>query len=343
MYNRSLVAGSGQPQQQPHHQPPQWPGVSDISRAAHWDGQAAQGSSTHLRFSGPREAVLAGFFRSDSGSTVAAPGGPKLSHKTFSKLSERGTKGRESFLMDIMAVVPLVAVGLPISFILTSLVAIGKPSNPDELWTPTDADLREVGLEEVGGIGVALLRRTKDRRAAIRTACAGLVLEVLFLYFLLVSCLEGFRSIEKGTPLVLLWSSMFFHIISCCTSIIRGIKAWDTACPENYATIHRIMVMMEGFLIPVATGFIGCIFLAKSDGITDLVLNTTAVGWISQANLQMAGLIVWSLSAHGGRVYQPTRVCIKDSVNSMRYAFYTLGGAATIALVMVSASLNFYK
>jgi hypothetical protein len=217
----------------------------------------------------------------------------------------------------------------------------------DEVWTAQDENLREVDISLIGASGVALLRKPSDRQFGISLSFAGIMLQIVFLYFIAVSSvrLQGvsktIASYDQAAPGPLLFCSMFFNSMTCCANFASGVKAWETSAPVGYENIHHALVFLDSFLIPSVAIVIGSIYLWSSTTISGLVFNATAMAFVCRINMQIAGLMSWSLSAHGGRAFQPARVCIKDSVNTVQYAYYSLIGSALVAMAMMPVAIIF--
>jgi len=235
-----------------------------------------------------------------------------------------------------LVILPCLVVGSPLFWIWYKLEPMGKG---DEIFTAIDADLREVEISRVGASGVALLRRQCDRHTGIMFAFTGIMLQTIFLYFIAV--LSGQKiyheTIQYGdgtpTPVALLFCSLFCNTMSCCSSLILGIKCWATKAPEGYQQLHEILVVLDSFVIPSLCAMVGSMYLCTANGISSLVFNATAMAFICSINMQIAGLMSWSLSGHGGRAFQPANVSIKDSENSTQHAHYSFVASVVVAVV----------
>jgi len=147
---------------------------------------------------------------------------------------------------------------LMVSWELSKLV-----NEKDGIWTAEDADLRAVEITSLGMSGVALLRRASDRRFAVKLSYVSFMLQVAFLYFIVIydvaSLTESLSVIFVKTP-ALLFCSLFINTMSCCASMIMGAKAIHTPAPDGYATIHKILVALNSFILPfccICTGTAG--------------------------------------------------------------------------------------
>jgi hypothetical protein len=235
-----------------------------------------------------------------------------------------------------LVIIPCLAVGGPLYYIWNKLEPTGKA---DDIFTAIDADLREVEIARVGASGVALLRRQCDRHTGIMFAFTGIMLQTIFLYFVFASCFQRIahewepHSHADTTPIALIFCSLFCNTLVCCSSLILGRKCWSTKAPEGYQQIHEALVCLDSFAIPSVCMFVGALYLCTSDGISSLVFSSTSMAFICSINSQIAGLMSWSLSGHGGRAFQPANVSIKDSENSTEYAHYSFILSGIVALV----------
>jgi len=209
----------------------------------------------------------------------------------------------------------------------------------DEIWTAQDADLREIDISSVGASGVALLRRPSDRQFGILLSFVGIMLQIVFLYFIAVYSFQqrhgAGKKVEHKSPLPLIFCSLFCNSMTCCASFITGLKTWDTAAPSGYENLHHALVMLDSFIIPSFSVVVGSIYLCTSENISGLVFSATSMAFVCRINMQIAGLMSWSLSAHRGRAFQPASISIKDSVNTMQYAYFSLIGSAFVATAMM--------
>jgi len=214
---------------------------------------------------------------------------------------------------------------------------IDSGGKSDEIFTAVDADLREVEIARVGASGVALLRRQEDRHTGIMFAFTGIMLQTIFLYFIAVYCWGrirlGWTDNGTPTPIALIFCSLFCNTMTTSSSFILGLKCWATKAPEGYQKLHEALVLVDSFCIPAICTVVGALYLCTSDGITNLVFSSTAMAFLCSINMQIAGLMSWSLSGHGGRAFQPANVSIKDSENSTTYAHYSFGASLVVALV----------
>jgi len=242
---------------------------------------------------------------------------------------------------SVMVCFPCVLIGIPLLWAWWQLDDI---KHTDEIWTAHDADLREIDISTIGASGVALLRRHSDRQFGILLSFVGIMLQIVFLYFIAVFSirnalgLNGER-VKHKSPLPLIFCSLFINCMTCCASFITGMKAWDTAAPSGYENLHLGLVVLDSFIIPSLSVMVGSIYLCTSKTISGLVFNATSMAFVCRINMQIAGLMSWSLSAHGGRAFQPTRVCIKDTVNTMRYAYCSLIGSGLVATLMIPVAV----
>merc|ERR1719197_192659 len=94
--------------------------------------------------------------------------------------------------------------------------------------------------------------------------------------------------------------------------------------------MHRALVLLDSFCIPLVCGVVGSLYICTSRGISTLVFKSTSMAFICNINAQIAGLMSWSLSGHGGRAFQPANVSIKDSENSTQLANYSFATAAVL-------------
>lgn len=243
-------------------------------------------------------------------------------------------------LTSKLVMIPCVLIGGPLIWAWYKLDEI---EHKDEIWTAQDADLREIDISGVGASGVALLRRHSDRKFGISLSIVGIMLQIVFLYYIAVfSFQHAWQPAEHKSPLPLIFCSMFCNSMACCASFIQGLKAWGTSAPIGFESIHRALVMLDSFIIPAISIMVSSIYLCTSESISSLVFSATAMVFVCCINMQIAGLMSWSLSGHGGRAFQPARVCIKDSVNTMQYAYYSLIGSALIALAMIPVAIAGY-
>eukprot|EP00928_Gymnodinium_smaydae_P084093 TRINITY_DN67347_c0_g1_i1.p1 TRINITY_DN67347_c0_g1~~TRINITY_DN67347_c0_g1_i1.p1 ORF type:complete len:430 (-),score=45.57 TRINITY_DN67347_c0_g1_i1:28-1317(-) len=238
--------------------------------------------------------------------------------------------------------IPCLSIGGPLFWIWYHL----EPSEkPDVIFTATDSDLREVQIREIGASGVALLRRQPDRHTGIMFAFTGIMLQTVFLYFIAVSCVLRLNAQftpgdnAKPTPLILLFCSLFCNTMVCCSSYIVGLKCLATKAPDGYEHLHQVLVLLDSFVIPGMCTIVGDLYLCTSDGISSLVFNATAMGFIISMNMQIAGLMSWSLAGHGGRAFQPGNVSIKDQQNSSAQARYSFVASLVVASVIMPIGL----
>lgn len=241
-----------------------------------------------------------------------------------------------------LVIIPCLAVGITLYRAWSQIESKGKP---DDIFTARDADLREVEISRVGASGVALLRRQSDRHTGIMFAFTGIMLQTIFLYFIAVFCGQriahevSYPGAEQiPTPIALLFCSLFCNTLTCCASLILGLKCWSTSAPDGYQKLHETLVILDSFVIPSVCMVVGALYLCASNGISSLVFNSTAMAFICSINMQIAGLMSWSLSGHGGRAYQPSNVSIKDSENSTLYANYSFIASIVVALVTLPIS-----
>lgn len=241
-----------------------------------------------------------------------------------------------------LVIIPCLVVGGPLFRLWYNLQPEGKG---EEIFTAIDADLREVEISRVGASGVSLLRRQCDRHTGIMFAFAGIMLQTVFLYYIAVtSCRKTIEEINMEgdslpTPIPLLFCSLFCNTLVCCASLILGMKCFSTAAPPGYEELHKAFVLMDSFVIPLVSAVVGALLLCTSRGITSLVFNATAMAFICSINMQVAGLMSWSLSGHGGRAFQPAHVSIKDSQNSTQHAAYSFIASAAVATVIIPLGL----
>lgn len=118
------------------------------------------------------------------------------------------------------------------------------------------------------------------------------------------------------------------------------MKCFHTPPPHGYQQLHQALVLLDSFVIPLVGAVVGALFLCTSKGISNLVFDATAMGFICSINMQIAGLMSWSLSGHGGRAFQPANVSIKDSENSTQHAHYSFVASAVVATVCTAAFLG---
>merc|ERR1719343_1711487 len=109
-----------------------------------------------------------------------------------------------------------------------------------------------------------------------------------------------------------------------CGQMIVGVKAWRTAAPEGFAKLHHALVLWDSFIIPISGIIVGGLYLCSSKDINSLVFRSTSMAFVSGISKQIASMMSWSLSAHGGRAYQPSKICLKDDINSLNYTYYSL-------------------
>jgi len=247
-----------------------------------------------------------------------------------------------SATLNTMVIVPMIVVAIPLGWAWWQLLSF---AHSDEVWTAQDADLREVDISQIGASGVVLLRTPSDRKLAILLSFAGIMLQTMFLYFMsLYSWMNvGGTKVTHDAPCVLLFGSIFMNTVSCCASMITGMKAWHTTAPKGYETIHCILVGLDSFVIPSVSVLVGSVFLCTSSNIASLVLSSTAMAFVCSINSRLAALISWSLSAHGGRIYQPAKLGIKDAVNSMQYTYMSLAFAALFSIIMVPVGIFVFR
>mmetsp|Transcript_77838 Transcript_77838/g.166886 ORF Transcript_77838/g.166886 Transcript_77838/m.166886 type:complete len:747 (+) Transcript_77838:100-2340(+) len=247
-----------------------------------------------------------------------------------------------SYVLNLMVFIPWLAMAIPLGIIWSELRKLSNEK--DSIWTAEDENLRHVEISSLGISGVALLRRPSDRRWAIRCAFISLLLQTAFLYFILVYDIASLSSSTKiifvRTP-ALLFCALFINTMSCCSTMISGAKAWHTTAPEGYVTIHRWLVGLDSFIIPSVCIVAGTLFLCNSVGITSLIFSSTSMRFVVNFNAQFAGLLSWSLSAHGGRAFRPSEVLIKDDVDSMNYALRSLVFSFTVAFCTVLFGMIF--
>merc|ERR1719482_359674 len=153
-------------------------------------------------------------------------------------------------------------------------------------------------------------------------AFTGIMLQTIFLYFIAVFCFQRIwheattENTGNPTPIALLFCSLFCNTMTCCASLILGLKCWATKAPTGYQKLHKALVLYDSFVIPSVSAIVGALYLCTSNGISSLVFSSTSMAFITSINMQIAGLMSWSLSGHGGRAFQPANVNIKDSENS---------------------------
>lgn len=243
-----------------------------------------------------------------------------------------------------LVIIPCLLVGIPLYRIWKDLEPGGKL---DDIFTARDADLREVEISRIGASGVTLLRRQSDRHTGIMFAFTGIMLQTIFLYFIAVSCFQRLahetevQNAAAPTPIALLFCSLFCNTMTCCASFILGLKCKATQAPEGYEKLHQALVLLDSFVIPSVCVVVGSLYLCASNGISSLVFNSTAMAFICSINMQIAGLMSWSLSGHGGRAFQPANVSIKDSENSTTLANYSFVASGIVALVTLPISWLF--
>mmetsp|Transcript_70369 Transcript_70369/g.139566 ORF Transcript_70369/g.139566 Transcript_70369/m.139566 type:complete len:717 (+) Transcript_70369:98-2248(+) len=228
-----------------------------------------------------------------------------------------------SYFLNMGVFIPWGLLAIPLGIISFRLTEI--ENEKDKIYTAEDDNLRHTEISSIGISGVALLRRPSDRRWAIRCAFVSLLLQVAFLYFIIVYDFAFLFTKGQGhavfirTP-VLLFCGVLVNALSCCSIMISGSKMWHTAAPEGYEDIHRILVALDSFIIPAVCIIAGTLYLCTANGIMSLVFSSTALHFVVSFNARFAGLLSWSLSVHGGRAFKPTEVLIKDDVDSMTYA-----------------------
>lgn len=271
------------------------------------------------------------------------------SHTLFTKVHARpDALSADWSWTSVMVILPCLLIGCPLIWAWWQLPEVIKDEGGinDEIWTAHDENLREIDISSVGASGVALLRRHSDRQFGILLSFVGIMLQIVFLYFIAVYSIQGAGKSalveESKTPPPLMFSSLFCNSMTCFASFITGMKTWDTSAPPGYEVLHRALVMLDSFIIPSIAVVVGSMYLCTSRTISALVFNATSMAFVCQINMQIAGLMGWSLSAHGGRAFQPGRVCIKDSVNTMQYAYYSLIGSALIALALIPVAIADY-
>lgn len=241
-----------------------------------------------------------------------------------------------SYFLNIGIFIPWGLLAIPLGIISFRLCEV--ENEKDKIYTAEDENLRHTEICTIGISGVALLRRPSDRRWAIRCAFVSLLLQVAFLYFIVVYdfafLLTEKHAVFIRTP-VLLFCGVLVNALSCCSIMISGSKMWHTAAPEGYQDIHRILVALDSFIIPSVCIVAGTLYLCTSNGIMSLVFGSTALQFVVSFNARFAGLLSWSLSVHGGRAFKPTEILIKDDVDSMTYAYRSLIFSFTWALLTV--------
>merc|ERR1719199_246803 len=105
--------------------------------------------------------------------------------------------------------------------------------------------------------------------------------------------------------------------------------------------MHEALVVLDSFVIPLVCSMLGSLYICTSRGISLLVFKSTSMAFICNINAQIAGLMSWSLSGHGGRAFQPANVSIKDSENSTLLANYSFIASIVVALVTLPIALLF--
>lgn len=243
-----------------------------------------------------------------------------------------------SWFLNIGIFIPWGLLAIPLSIISVRLAEV--ENEKDKIYTAEDENLRHTDISLIGISGVALLRRPSDRRWAIRCAFVSLLLQVAFLYFIVVYDFAFLftkgqaHAVFIRTP-VLLFCGVLVNALSCCSIMISGSKMWHTAAPEGYQDIHHILVALDSFIIPAVCIVAGTLYLCTASGIMSLVFSSTALQFVVSFNARFAGLLSWSLSVHGGRAFKPTEVLIKDDVDSMSYAQRSLIFSFSWALLTV--------
>jgi hypothetical protein len=241
------------------------------------------------------------------------------------------------WFLNILLLVPWALLSIPVAWIWFELRKLADEK--DMIWTAEDENLRTVEISQLGISAVALLRRPSDRRWAIRMGFISFFMQVAFIYFIVlfdIASLSGnhFKAIFAKTPL-LVFCALVINTLSACTVMISGAKALRTTAPEGYGKIHRMLVVMDKFVMPSVCMIAGTLFLCTSTGINSLIFRSTSMGFVLNFNERFASLLSWSLSAHGGRAFRPTEVQIKDDVDSMSYAWRSLVFSFATALVLM--------
>jgi len=251
------------------------------------------------------------------------------------------TKGFDTSWENNLVIIPALLVG---GFLFWRWYTLDPPGKMDDIFTARDADLREVEISKIGASGVTLLRRQSDRHTGIMFAFTGIMLQTIFLYFIAVFLFDRIsreaehRDTGSPTPVALLFCSLFCNTMTCCSSFILGLKCRATKSPDGYEKLHETLVLLDSFVIPSVCIVVGSLYLCASNGISSLVFNSTAMAFICSINMQIAGLMSWSLSGHGGRAFQPANISIKDSENSTLYAQYSFIAAIVVALATLPIS-----
>jgi len=251
------------------------------------------------------------------------------------------TKGFDTSWENNLVIIPALLVG---GFLFWRWYTLDPPGKMDDIFTARDADLREVEISKIGASGVTLLRRQSDRHTGIMFAFTGIMLQTIFLYFIAVFLFDRIsreaehRDTGSPTPVALLFCSLFCNTMTCCSSFILGLKCRATKSPDGYEKLHETLVLLDSFVIPSVCIVVGSLYLCASNGISSLVFNSTAMAFICSINMQIAGLMSWSLSGHGGRAFQPANISIKDSENSTVYAQYSFIASLVVALATLPIS-----
>lgn len=241
------------------------------------------------------------------------------------------------WFLNLCLLAPWALLTIPLAWIWLELRKLSNEK--DNVWTAEDENLRTVEIAVLGISAVALLRRPSDRRWAIRCGFVAFFMQVAFIYFILLfdfASLSGnhFKAIFAKTPL-LVFCALVINTLTSCTVMISGAKALRTTAPEGYEKIHRILVILDKFIMPAVCIIAGTLFLCTSTGINSLIFRSTSMSFVLNFNERFASLLSWSLSAHGGRAFRPTEVQIKDDVDSMTYAWRSLVFSFATALTIV--------
>lgn len=287
-----------------------------------------------LHSEAPNSSATAGFF---------SPGDAGVNGSLGSKNQKIGNETNRWSMRNAMVFIPIGILLVPIIWISIQANYLDQLPNVPKVWTAPDSDVREVEISDLGASGIALLRFHDHRKFGIYFANVGLVVQAVFVYFIFLAYASAFEiRVEQYTydaPLILLFVSCFFNALLMCAHFIQGKKLLKTTTPEGYENVHRLLVIIDSFILPVAAFVSGQMWISTSSSTSQYVFNCTSVAWVMQINRQIAKLMTWNLASHGGYSIKPNWVSVKDTDNNMELALYSLLASAILSAIFAPVAI----
>lgn len=156
---------------------------------------------------------------------------------------------------------------------------------------------RTVTIKDVGFSGVACMQNMGNFEVACTVMAVGAVLQIIFVVFMCLHIEEDAHDDDTKDArfYVLACAAIFTNALVSGSHVLKGFKVWKsmgrTANKQilsRWRALPHIIVIWDGFVMPLTLALVGGLWLCTSSKIDDLILNATAVGFISQIDALLA-------------------------------------------------------